>query len=609
MNSKGLAIALGLLSCISFLCTAQTVEQIKADKAHFLCGEGWGETLKQADNAALSEITNQISVSVHSDFSTSEREGTQGKAFFSETEYKSVINTYSQATLTNTERIVLRNEPDAHVFRYIRKSEIHRIFEARKNKIAELAGIAESAESKGQVDDALRYYYWSYVLLKTMRYPNEVTFEDMQGATQLLITWLPYRINSVLGNLAVKYGKRSVVDPNVVEVFFTYKDQPVRSLQYTYFDGTDWSNVYNARDGVGIIELRPQSPDHIQIKYEYECYGEALIDNEVGEVLKAVKGEVFRKAYTALDLRAAPLPPTEVGKGAVPVTETRISHAVDKVETAGSLNDSREYADIVARVSRAITAKDFLAVKDCFTSEGYGIFKQLIQYGRASIVGTPQLSYLTFGDEVYCRNLMMSFAFANNSRKFVENVTFTFDKQRQISNVSFGLGRQATDDILKNSSWDNNSKLVLINFLENYKTAYALKRLDYISRIFSDDALIITGRVVNRAAPGREGTVNNKYVEFTRHNKTDYIRRLRANFLRNEFINIRFANNELVKMGQGGELYGIQIKQDYFSSSYGDTGYLFLMVDLNRPSEPVIHVRTWQPERDPDFGVIGPGHF
>ena len=38
--------------------------------------------------------------------------------------------------------------------------------------------------------------------------------------------------------------------------------------------------------------------------------------------------------------------------------------------------------------------------------------------------------------------------------------------------------------------------MILISFLENYKTAYALKRLDYISSIFDDDALIITGRVL-----------------------------------------------------------------------------------------------------------------
>ena len=45
-------------------------------------------------------------------------------------------------------------------------------------------------------------------------------------------------------------------------------------------------------------------------------------------------------------------------------------------------------------------------------------------------------------------------------------------------------------------------------------------------------------------------------------------------------------------MGAGGETYGIQIKQDYYSSNYGDHGYLFLMVDFNDPENPSIKVRN-----------------
>lgn len=61
------------------------------------------------------------------------------------------------------------------------------------------------------------------------------------------------------------------------------------------------------------------------------------------------------------------------------------------------------------------------------------------------------------------------------------------------------------------------------------------------------------------------------------------------------------------KMNGGGELYAIQIAQDYYSSSYGDKGYLFLMVDINDPENPIIKVRTWQPDKDPNFGLYGPG--
>ncbi len=62
-------------------------------------------------------------------------------------------------------------------------------------------------------------------------------------------------------------------------------------------------------------------------------------------------------------------------------------------------------------------------------------------------------------------------------------------------------------------------------------------------------------------------------------------------------------------MRGGGEVYAIQIKQDYYSTNYGDEGYLFLMVDINDPLNPIIKVRTWQPEKDPNFGIYSPGNF
>lgn len=59
----------------------------------------------------------------------------------------------------------------------------------------------------------------------------------------------------------------------------------------------------------------------------------------------------------------------------------------------------------------------------------------------------------------------------------------------------------------------------------------------------------------------------------------------------------------------GTIIYGVQIAQDYYSTNYADKGYLFLMVDINDPERPLIKVRTWQPEKDPNFGLYGPGDF
>ena len=98
-------------------------------------------------------------------------------------------------------------------------------------------------------------------------------------------------------------------------------------------------------------------------------------------------------------------------------------------------------------------------------------------------------------------------------------------------------------------------------------------------------------------------------VVYNRYTKSAYLEQLRRSFDSKEYINLRFANADVCKLTRGvhKNLYGIQLKQDYFSSNYGDTGYLYLLVDMEDSERPLIYIRTWQPQPDPDFGLYGPG--
>ena len=127
------------------LLRAQSVEEIQNSK-EYIWGTGNASTLKKADNEALAALISQISTNVSSQFSQLTEGGTDGdKATVDET-FKSVINTYSRATLNNTRRIVIQNEPEAAVMRYIKVSEIQRIFEGRKTKLLDFTQEAIKAE-------------------------------------------------------------------------------------------------------------------------------------------------------------------------------------------------------------------------------------------------------------------------------------------------------------------------------------------------------------------------------------------------------------------------------------------------------------------------------
>lgn len=604
---------------------AQSWQEVTGSGEYYY-GEGQGASVDEADRQALAALLSQISLEVSAATEVGNRRREQGGRVASdETTFAATISTYSQATLTNTERLIIENEPDARVGRWIRRAEVARIFEGRRAKVKEWVAAALRAETAGKADNALRYYYWAFTLLKSLQYPNEETFTDEDGAVRRLMTWIPEQMNRVFGDLETVVAAR---DGDHVELAITYRGRPVSSVDYTYFDGRDWSNIYSAKDGRGSLWLASgNASDRLPLKYEYQYLTEAHIDREIESVLKAVAGTPMRAAYVQVDSR----PRSAGGRSALVAGATAgktVAERPQETPEAGfarmparmyrppvPLEDDAVYRRALQSVEEAVRARDYGAAAGCFTDSGLAVFDTLVRYGNARIVGEPAYKFYRVGAEVVGRGLQLSFSFKSGLRRsFVEDVVFTFDAAGKIDNVAFGLGKTAETDILGKGVWPEATRVAIMQFLENYQTAYALKRLDYIRRIFDDDAVIITGRVVRRSGVGRMDdrgnmALTNEIIHYNRQTKDVYLKRLKASFEGNEFINLRFADNDIRKLGKGGELYAIQISQEYYSSSYGDKGYLFLMVDINDPKNPVIKVRTWQPEKDPEFGIYGPEHF
>lgn len=592
---------------IALAAKGQSIEEIQTSK-DYIWGTGNAASLKKADNEALAALISQISTNVSSKFEQLTEGGMNGDQATVDETFKSVINTYSRATLNNTRRIVIQNEPEAVVMRYIKVAEIQRIFDGRKTKILDFAQEAIRAEKKAQVADALRYYYWALVLLQSYPDGNFLTMKDEEGKDLLLTTWIPKQMNGIFSNLKVSMESTHLDgDLKTINLKVLYKGQPARNYDYTYFDGRDWSNIFSAKDGTGIVELPVlANARNLQLRTEYMFEGEANIDNELSEVMGTVNPITMRNCALKLE--------GEEPKPGEEKTEEALMAESDSATTTNSgmhylsTMESAAYDDTMKKVEKAIRTRNFTDIQSLCTESGYDMFNRLIKYGQGKIINEPEFRFLECNGEVTCRSLPMSFKFSNQ-RTFVEDVVFTLNKEGKIDCLSFGLNKPAVDDIMNQTSWNDTVRNVLINFLESYKTAYALKRYDYINSIFSDDALIITGSVLKHTASNEGQAMSKQAVKYTRQTKSEYMKKLQHIFRSSEFINLRFADNQVRKSGVGGEIYGIQIKQDYFSSSYGDTGYLFLMVDLNNPKEPVIHVRTWQPEKDPNFGLIDLSHF
>lgn len=594
---KRLTLALCIIITMALTVTAQGVDGIKRNSS-YLYGEGGGVTLQAAKEAALADLIQKISVTVHSDFTSKERELNQDGNVTSDAEYQSIIRSYSTATLTNVKTIVLKPEPDASVFLYIAKSEIDRIFESRVAKAKEFVGNADEALKNGQIDDALRYYYWSYCLVKSLRYPNEAKI-FVDGQERSLLAWLPTRIDDVMGK--VKVQSRRTAD-NTYEITATYDDRPVRSMDYTYFDGVDNSPVYSILDGKGLVELRPgMAMDAVQLKLEYEFRGLSRNDSEVEAVVGAMKPAVYRRAYhrVALDGAASPAESTSTdvnGSMQSPLALTNM----------GTLGTA-----VMKPVMQALRSGSIEQCRQKFTAEGWEEFSKLMGYGKVTLMDDIHLDYFADGDCVVCRGLPVSCRF-NRGRVFNEKLSFYIDSNsKQITHVAMGLGREAMNDVvLGHLDWSEKSRTRIVGFLEDYRTAYATKNLEYLDKVFDDNAVIVLGKRLQVAPQlNKEGYMNNHRVQFTQLTKREFLRNLRRQFQSKDYINLHFSQNRIYQLQKGVERYGIEIKQDYYSSNYGDTGYLTMIFDLTNPDQPVIHVRTWQEQPDPNFGVVSPADF
>lgn len=602
--TKRILVLLTLALCLTSA-FPQSWDEVKRNNKTYLFGEGWGATVDEADQQALAALISKISVVVSNDFSITEDERTANGRLDATSYTSSKLQTYSTATLTNTERIVIDNNPDqAHIGRYIKRSELNKIFEGRIRTIKEYIRLGKMAEEVCKIDDALRNYYWAFSLLKSVQRPSGITYADEETGDMICpLTWLPQQITAILKNLDV-----SVVgnDGTNVDLMFLYKGQPVSTLDFTYFDGRNWSNICSAKDGRGTMEFaKGLIPENVQINYEYAYRGQAHINQEIQSVLNVVKGQSIRAARVNL----------QIGKGKQNTSDVLAIGEQKASEGALSVADDSPYRGVLTKVLYAIKNHDYDAVRTSFTEDGWDMFTRLVRYGNARVLNAKDCAFSLLRDNVIARSIQMSFSFKRGLRKdFVEDVVFTFDKDKKIDCIAFGLDRKAKQDIMKRGAWTPVARQTIMQFLENYKTAYALKRLDYLKTIFDDDAVIIVGHVAERVATGRHSDDasttlrSRKSISRIQYTKDQYMKNLEACFRSNEFVNIRFANND-VRKAKDGEEYGIQIKQDYYSTNYGDQGYLYLQVDLDDPQKPIIKVRTWQPEPDPEIGLFGLGNW
>ena len=188
-----------------------------------------------------------------------------------------------------------------------------------------------------------------------------------------------------------------------------------------------------------------------------------------------------------------------------------------------------------------------------------------------------------------------------------QELTVDFLPDGKINNVSIAIEMHRYDQIMaeKSSDIDYARRQIIIDFVENFRTAYNRKDIKLLNSVYSDKALIITGKVVAEKPNSDMDrlTLNNNKVIYIKQSKQEYLRKLATIFKLKNFINVKFEDIDVVQHPKYDDIYGVTLKQYWHTSNYSDEGYLFLMIDFRDADNPLIQVRTWQPYKD-DAGQV-----
>lgn len=200
---------------------------------------------------------------------------------------------------------------------------------------------------------------------------------------------------------------------------------------------------------------------------------------------------------------------------------------------------------------------------------------------------------------------------ASGSRSL--ELILNFDADGRLIDSRFAIEEHQFNMIISEaiSLEDDYRRRAIINFIEQFKTAYNRKDADYIELQFSDKALIITGTRISEYGDSgslvrtRDNEVIRERFRLNRQTKAEYIDRLRSVIFRNNaFVNVDFSGINIYKHPEYEEIYWVQVFQKWSSTTYSDEGYLSFMIDFSNEDQPLIYVRAWQPEPFEDGTLI-----
>lgn len=206
---------------------------------------------------------------------------------------------------------------------------------------------------------------------------------------------------------------------------------------------------------------------------------------------------------------------------------------------------------------------------------------------------------LTTGTGYQVRNIplmMMPRADRNFGESEYQEAVISFDNQGNMESFYLSISMNLYMNVIKNNKeiTDLRRRQLILDYVEQFRTSYNTKDIKFLQQVFSDDALIITGKVISQK---KDNIKLPDKIVYKKQTKQEYLTNLRRVFANNSYIKVTFDDIKVMRHPVNPNFYGVTLHQGYTSSRYHDDGYLFLLWDFTDENQPQIHVRTWQPDQ------------
>lgn len=185
----------------------------------------------------------------------------------------------------------------------------------------------------------------------------------------------------------------------------------------------------------------------------------------------------------------------------------------------------------------------------------------------------------------------------SNAETDYKEAVINFNRAGNVTDVYFSIENNTYRQIMEKGIQLNDmaQRLEILDYVERFRTSYNKKDMAFLQQVFSDDALIITGKVITPKKKIDGMSLSLPSVKYTKQSKQEYLTSLQRIFRNVNYINVTFDDVSIKRHGANPNIYGVRVVQHWNASNYSDEGYVFMVWDFSNPDMPQIHVRTWQP--------------